>query len=142
MRVLHAVAFVIAFMGTQAGANPLASDALNTLRAKNGLAPVAYSQTLESAARRHAVDMANASLFSHTGSDGSDVGARVQDAGYGWCVVAENIAKGQIDLTEVMQAWDASPGHHANMMSRDVTEFALVEGDGSIWVMVLAAPGC
>ena len=130
------------FTAGQVAADPGMTQALNTLRAENDRAPVSYSETLEKAAKRHADDMDRAGLFSHTGSDGSDVGARVSDAGYGWCVVAENIAKGQLNLAEVMQAWAESPGHRRNMLSREVTEFALIEGAGKTWVMVLAAPGC
>ena len=86
--------------------------------------------------------MARGAFFSHDGSDGSDVSARVARTGYNWCVVAENIAKGQTGLAEVMKDWSESPGHRSNMLSAEVTEFALVQETGNIWVMVLAAPGC
>ena len=69
-----------------ATANPQMTEALNSLRLENGSAPVAYSMTLETAAKRHARDMAQNNVFSHTGSDGSDVGARVSETGYGWCL--------------------------------------------------------
>jgi uncharacterized protein YkwD len=97
---------------------------------------------LENAATRHAVDMASRQFFSHTGSDGSDVAERVTQTGYRWCVVAENIAQGQRGLMEVMEDWSASPPHRKNMLSREVTEFALVQGAGFVWVMVLAAKDC
>ncbi len=126
----------------QVVADPQMTQALNGFRAENNRAPVSFSDTLEQAALRHADDMVRAGIFSHTGSDGSDVAARVSSVGYGWCVVAENIAKGQRDLAEVMKAWAESPGHRRNMLSADVTEFALVEGDDNTWVMVLARPGC
>lgn len=123
-------------------ANPQMTRAINDLRAANDLEALQFSNALEAAAARHAKDMAQADMFSHTGSDGSDVGSRVTDAGYGWCVAAENIAQGQRDLAEVMKAWADSPGHRRNMLSPEVTEFAVVEGANYIWVMVLAAPGC
>ena len=116
--------------------------ALNALREENEQPPLIFSEILETAALRHARDMAQKDFFSHTGSDGSDVADRVRRAGYNWCTVAENIAQGQMDLEEVMEDWANSPGHLRNMLSADVTEFALVEGDNAIWVMVLAAPGC
>jgi uncharacterized protein YkwD len=130
------------FLAMPAMANPQSTAALNAMRAENGRAPVTYSALLEQAAARHARDMVQSGQFSHKGSDGSDIAERVSATGYGWCVVAENIAKGQRDLGEVMQAWADSPGHRKNMLSRDVTEFALVEGPDFTWVMVLAAPGC
>ncbi len=135
------LAVVVAAAGI-AQADTEATQALNELRAQNGRDAVSYSIVLEQAARGHARDMARNGIFSHTGSDGSDVAQRVSETGYGWCVVAENIAKGQRDLDEVMQAWADSPGHRQNMLSPDVTEFALVDETGFIWVMVLAAPGC
>jgi uncharacterized protein YkwD len=127
---------------TAPAADPTKTAVLNQFRAENARAALAYSDRLEEAAARHASDMASARFFSHDGSDGSTVGDRVRATGYGWCVVAENIAQGQPDLTEVMEAWAASPGHRRNMLSREVTDFALVEGPGYIWVMVLARPGC
>ncbi len=62
--------------------------------------------------------------------------------GYGFCFAAENIAKGQTSLKEVMQSWANSSGHRKNMAHRKVTEFALARANGNIWVMVLGTPGC
>lgn len=129
-------------LATTAVSDPAATRALNAYRAENGRAPLAYSKTLQAAAQAHAQDMAARGFFDHRGSDGSNVGGRVSRQGYGWCFVAENIAKGQGALGEVMQAWAASQGHRRNMLTPQAQEFALVEGPGRIWVMVLAAPGC
>ncbi|MEP0962495.1 MAG: CAP domain-containing protein [Roseobacter sp.] len=115
---------------------------LNDLRATENLPSVSYSVILQRAALKHAQDMHANDIFSHQGRDGSDVAQRVRNEGYDFCVVAENIAKGHRDLDEVFRAWMDSPGHRANIMSSEVTEFAVVEGRDSIWVMVLAAPGC
>lgn len=142
MRTLVFCVPVLALLVSPAWADPEKTRALNAIRAASGLGVLAYSPRLEQAAQVHADDMLRARHFSHTGSDGSNVGQRVSRTGYGWCVVAENIAQGQRDLTEVLKAWNASSGHRANMTSREVTEFALVEGGGYIWVMVLARPGC
>lgn len=139
-RAFLAVAF--AFAATGLAANPQATEAINALRADQGVAALRYSAVLEEAARTHGQDMVRAGFFSHTGSDGSDLADRVSRTGYGWCALAENIAKGQRDLAEVMAGWAASPGHRANMLSTEVTEFALIEAEGRIWVMVLGAPGC
>lgn len=125
-----------------AWADSAALKALNDYRQSQGRSPLTYSTELESAAQAHAADMARAGFFDHTGSDGSDVATRVSRQGYGWCVVAENIAKGQQSLSEVMRAWAGSEGHNRNMLSREVTEFALIQEREHIWVMVLAAPGC
>ncbi|MDW3222710.1 MAG: CAP domain-containing protein [Paracoccaceae bacterium] len=123
-------------------ADPVALQSINDYRALNDRAPLTYSTELEAAALAHATDMAQSGLFDHMGSDGSDVAQRVSRQGYGWCIVAENIAKGQQSMPEVMQDWSESPGHRRNMLSREVSQFALVEGPDQIWVMVLATPGC
>ncbi|GFE48489.1 hypothetical protein So717_02420 [Roseobacter cerasinus] len=129
-------------LGAAAAADPRATDVLNDYRAAAGRASLTYSAALEAAALAHARDMARVGFFDHRGSDGSGVGERVARQGYGWCFVAENIAKGQGSLDAVMQAWAGSRGHRRNMLSRQAREFALVEAPGRIWVMVLAAPGC
>lgn len=120
----------------------VARSSINALRADRGVPGLSYSLQLEAAARAHAEDMAQAGFFSHTGSDGSNLGERVRNTGYRWCNVAENIAKGQRDLKQVMQSWQASRGHRKNMLNRKMTEFALYQAPGHIWVMVLARPGC
>lgn len=141
MRLAVALLLVLATTGPVA-AEATKTAAMNAVRSAAGLPRLSYAPALEDAAARHARDMLRARFFSHTGSDGSDVGARVHRAGYRWCFVAENIAQGQPDLAQVMEAWMTSPGHRANMLSPDVTEFALVQAEGYIWVMVLARPGC
>lgn len=136
---------LLLFAGSALAAGPdrdAAMAGLNALRVKHGLAPLSYSRKLEKAARRHAKDMARGGFFSHQGSDGSRIGDRVRAARYRWCAAAENIAKGQPSLAKVLTSWAQSLGHRRNMLHPEVTEFALVREEGSIWVMVLARPGC
>lgn len=73
------------------------------IRARNGLESLAVDDRLTRAAASHARDMAAGGFFAHEGSDGSGVGARARRAGYGYCRVAENIAKGQGSLEEVLK---------------------------------------
>jgi len=107
---------------------------------------LAWSAKLEAAASRHSTDMAVHNFFSHTGSDGSNVGQRVTDAGYRWSGVAENIAAGQDTVSQVMSGWLASAGHCANIMRASYTDVgvACVSSDGSTygsyWTMDLASP--
>ncbi len=137
LRTLALIAFLLP---APLVADPLATDELNTLRKSQGLQELVYSRKLEKVSKSHAEDMVTKGFFSHTDTDGSDVGERVRKAGYDWCFAAENIAKGQNGLDAVMSAWAQSPGHRANMLSRDAKEFALYEAEDLTWVMVLAAP--
>ncbi|MBT55084.1 MAG: serine protease [Mameliella sp.] len=115
---------------------------LNGLRAEAGLAPLSASSALEKAARRHARDMARRGFFAHSGSDGSDVMDRARRAGYRPCQIAENIAKGQRSVEEVVADWMTSPGHRRNMLNDGVRDYGMVRGDGNVWVLVLGRDGC
>ncbi|WP_299045627.1 CAP domain-containing protein [uncultured Tateyamaria sp.] len=120
--------------------DPVALSAVNAERAAQNRAPLVYDRSLEAAAEAHAQDMARSGFFSHTGSDGSDIGQRLTRAGYRYCFGAENIAAGQRSLTEVMAAWMGSRGHRRNILHRDAKAVGLAQAPGNIWVMVLAAP--
>lgn len=115
---------------------------INGLRNEQGLGAVTPSPRLEAAAMAHAMDMAQNDFFGHQGSDGTQVGDRAADAGYNWCLIAENIAQGQGSTQEVLGAWARSAPHRRNMLLADVTEYGLVRGPGDIWVLVLGQAGC
>ena len=56
--------------------------------------------------------------MSHTGSDGSDMVARAENAGYrNWTAVGENVAYGYDSETAVLTGWMNSPGHRANILN-------------------------
>ncbi|WP_294622239.1 CAP domain-containing protein [uncultured Roseovarius sp.] len=121
---------------------PSARDQINASRAEAGRSALSVNRQLTQAAAAHARDLADTGAFSHTGSNGSSVGDRVRGQGYGFCFVAENIAKGQGSLEQVLSGWMASPGHRRNILASQAREFGLVRGPGNLWVMVLAKPGC
>lgn len=109
--------------------------------------PLQWHGVLVSAATKHSQDMASHNFFSHTGSDNSSPAQRVTDVGYGWNVVAENIAAGYRTVREVMDGWMASDGHCANIMNPALRDIgvACVPGGASntysnYWTMNLAAP--
>lgn len=138
MRFIFAVMFVLG--AGCAGADPAALAAINAERANNGRAPLVYDAQLEQVARMHARDMAANGFFSHAGSDGSDIGARLTRVGYRWCFAAENIAAGQTSLNAVMTAWMGSKGHRQNILQRKARSVGLARTQTNHWVMVLAAP--
>jgi uncharacterized protein YkwD len=116
---------------------------INTARSAVSLSPLAAEQRLTIAAQTHANDMSDNSYFSHTDLDGGSVATRVTETGYDWCWVGENIAYGYSTQASVFQAWMDSPGHKANMLSANPTEFGLGHAStGNYWVLVLAKPGC
>ncbi|WLQ16592.1 CAP domain-containing protein [Hahella aquimaris] len=86
---------------------------------------------LATAANAHSSDMADNNFFDHTGSNGLSVGARVKYQGYFYQVVGENIAAGYGSVSQVMQGWLDSPGHCANIMSKNYTEMGAARIDAS-----------
>ena len=132
--------FVMALWAGVAVADPVVLAAINAERTAQNRAPLVYDAALETAAQAHAQDMARNGFFSHTGSDGSDIGQRLSRAGYRFCFGAENIASGQRGLSEVMAAWMGSRGHRRNILNRKAQAVGLVQTPGNIGVMVLAAP--
>ena len=109
-------------------------------------AALSWHCTLADVAYAHSRDMGDYNFFSHTGSDGLNVGDRVSNAGYDWTAVGENIAAGQQTIDTVMAAWLDSPGHCANIMHSVYTEFGAASYivDGSdypiYWTQVFARP--
>jgi uncharacterized protein YkwD len=92
-----------------------------------------WNDDLYASALEHSTDLAESNTFSHYGSGtSSDITGdgkpsifyeRIVANGYSnYYSVGENIAGGQKDLNEVMEAWLASPGHCENIMNPNYTE--------------------
>lgn len=92
-----------------------------------------WNTELYASALEHSTDLAYSDTFSHYGSgtqyditgngSPSTFDERILANGYGnYYSIGENIAGGQQSIEEVMDAWLASPGHCANIMSDKYTE--------------------
>ncbi len=97
----------------------------NQARVQAGLAPLAPSVILQSAAQRHADDCAQRGYGSHSGSDGSTVRERVTRAGYSGTIVSENWVWAT-SVAEAFDMWfnqepDGGP-HRGNILSPRFTE--------------------
>ncbi|RMO82447.1 hypothetical protein ALQ33_02817 [Pseudomonas syringae pv. philadelphi] len=79
--------------------------------------PLAWNQTLGTAAQSHSQAMANNNFFDHKDREGRMPGDRAELAGYVGQQVGENIAAGQDTARKVVDGWLASPGHCANLMN-------------------------
>jgi len=119
---------------------------LNEYRNENGLGPVKINYKLNLASEVHARDLADAGIISHTGTDGSTHGDRIQRQGYYFSIAGENVATGQKSWNDVFQAWKDSPGHNENLLRADVVDFgiALVYEPhttySTYWGMIVASP--
>ena len=122
------------------GPFPEFATSMNTARAGPGLNPLGFNARLAAAAQVHADDMSTNGFFSHVGSDGSTFDQRILAQGYNYAWAAENIAWGYATQQAVFTAWMNSPGHRANMMSAEPTEFGLAWAPGNYWVLEMARP--
>ncbi len=119
--------------GGGGGNNPGGSDqsgavlgGINAQRAANGCGPLASNGQLNAAASRHANDMQSSGVTGHDGSDGSNPGSRIADAGYApvgrW---AENVywgTGGGATADAAVTWWMNSPGHRANILTCEFTD--------------------
>lgn len=105
---------------------------VNAFRAQNGLPGLSIDNRLVNAALLHSQDQASHCRMTHDGSDGSRMVDRIKAQNYNYNVAAENVAAGQTSVESVMTSWWNSPGHRANILSKDVTNvgFALATNSG------------
>jgi uncharacterized protein YkwD len=118
---------------------------VNAERERSGLVPLRWNEGVADVARMHSKDMAFNNYFSHTGSDGSNVSARLADGNVTyWNESGENILReGGVDyyivnlLGTVVQTryktyedlaanatlgWMNSPSHRENILNPDFDE--------------------
>jgi len=88
----------------------------NKGRAGEKLPALAVSLKLQSAAQKHAEEMAERRKMVHAGADGSTVLDRVQRQGYRLRRCGENIAYGHYTPEHVMRGWLDSRPHRKNIL--------------------------
>ena len=75
--------------------------------------------------------------FSHTSLDGREFNQRILDAGYDYNRCTENIAAGHTSPESVVNAWMASDGHRANILSPEFCDigvgYAAVSGSSRFY---------
>lgn len=130
---------------TPANLSSMREDVLaltNAQRRQAGLPALDRSGTLQDAAQRHACDNAATLTMSHSGSDGSNLGQRLDRVGYDWRSANENIGKGFADAGRAFGWWMNSPGHRRNILSAKVSQLGVGVAVGAdrrlYWVMVAA----
>lgn len=108
-------------------------------------AALTWSALLTQSAEGLSQDMVAKNFFSHTGSNGSTLGSRVDATGYAWSGLGENIAAGYPTIDAVMTGWITSDGHCENLMNPGFNQVGLVCVSGTAttnyntyWTMDLA----
>jgi uncharacterized protein YkwD len=100
---------------------------INTHRRATNRPALSLNDQLGVAAERHSQDQANRDRGGHTGSDGSNAGQRITRAGYDWRAWGENVfwSKPDGSAQAAFTWWKNSPGHNANMLSRNFSEIGI-----------------
>ncbi|QBY01620.1 CAP domain-containing protein [Rhodophyticola sp. CCM32] len=115
-----------------------ANTLISVQRAGTGIIrPLVHSPALQAAAQAHADDLQVTGGIGHVGSDGSTLSDRINRSSYTACFAAENVARGQPDTRSAVASWANSPGHRANMVNANATQFGFANA-GDVWVLVLA----
>ena len=108
--------------------------------------PLAWEARLAGSAHAQASDLALRDLLSHVDAEQRSFGTRLRQAGYAAAGAGENLAAGQTDFDDTLQAWLASPTHCANLMQPEFRDVGLacVQRRGTryerFWVAHLGAP--
>ncbi len=104
----------------------------NAFRRSERLGVVTPNAELTRAARRFAEYLATTGRFAHE-ADGRKPAERVKEAGYQFCMVAENLAM-HLDsrgfttsalASKAIEGWKNSPGHRKNLVEPHVTEIGV-----------------
>jgi uncharacterized protein YkwD len=103
---------------------------INRIRAEHSLAPLNTNEKLEAAAEGHCTELIADDYFAHVSPSGETPVDRIKATGYipnssvGY-VIGENLAWGTYSLSTpqaIVSAWEASPGHLANILETQYTE--------------------
>ena len=104
----------------------------NEMRAKNGAQPLQAESRLTDAARAFAGYVAATGKLEHD-ADGTTPPERLKKRGYGYCLIAENIAMEYSSTgftperlsRNFVEGWLASPTHRGNMLEPNLTEIGV-----------------
>lgn len=112
-------------------------DLTNQERRQAGLSPLKADAELSKVAQIKTEDMEKNNYFSHTSPTYGSPFDMMRDFGIEYKSAGENIAQGQRTPEEVVKAWMNSPGHKANILSKDFTHIGVgFESNGYHWTQM------
>lgn len=93
-------------------------QAVNNYRKSQGIGVLAVNTTLQAAATAKCIDMSERDYFDHETPDGKSPWSFVDAQGLtSYTSIAENIATGPKTAEGVLELWQNSRGHNANMLT-------------------------
>lgn len=109
---------------------------VNTERVKQGLSPLTADPELTQVARAHSKDMFARGYFSHMNLEGKTPSDRIQAAKVHFITAGENLAYAHT-LTIAHNGLMNSPGHRANILSKDYGRVGIGILDGGIYGLMV-----
>jgi hypothetical protein len=94
----------------------------NTQRSANGVAGLSLNGQLDAAAQAKADDMAARNYWSHYTPEGNPPWIFVNNQGYSYQKIGENLAAGFSDEQSTVNGWMASPPHRENLLDPAFTD--------------------
>lgn len=114
-------------------------DLVNQHRLDVGCGALTWRSDVANVAWAHSADMITRDFFAHTNPDGDSPFDRLNQAGIGYRVAAENIAFGYVTAEAVLQAWLDSPGHRGNIENCAMTQHGVGRVE-TYWTHVFLSP--
>jgi uncharacterized protein YkwD len=106
-------------------------DKLNEVRVFNGVPALIWDNAISQVAYDHSYDMRARNFYAHVNPDTDGPGERLTAQGVYYITASENIAMGQQDVLEVMNAWWNSPSHRAAILDSSFTHVGIGVRKGS-----------
>ena len=120
----------------------LLKELTNEERGKHTRSPLRGNGTLDEIARYHSLDMAEREYVSDINPGGETLTDRARKFGYVYTAIAENLAVGNMTITDVFQGWMSSTEYRANILSETFSEIGIgiyVGKDGQTYYTVVFA---
>ena len=111
--------------GTMSALEQAACDLVNQQRIANGLQPLTIDANLSAKARIKSQDMKTNRYFSHNSPTYGTPFQMMKTLGISYRSAGENIAMGYPTAEAVVNAWMASSGHRANILSENYTTMGI-----------------
>ena len=111
-------------------------DMVNALRLENGRAPLKFSNSLSSAAKTHAYDIARQQRAWNFGSDASSPKDRAEISGYKGLILGENVSETYEGEYEILNVWFKSSIGRAIILNPKATHLGLSyyqDSTGKVW---------
>lgn len=103
---------------------------MNHYRERAGLSPLRMDGRLSDAAADRIRDMYDQRYFNHVAPDGTQPFVWLRRHSYRYRFVGENLAAGYPSARQIVAGWMRSPGHRANILSRNFRDVGLAISSG------------